>query len=138
MRPALTGGCLCGAVRYTLHGAPKVTAICHCTHCQRQSGSVLSVNAIVQSEQIVLQQGKPKVFHDIGDSGKPVLRHFCGDCGSPLFSELGAIPGLFAVKVGTLDDASSLRPALEAYTQHAAPWAPAFVPAAQRHAGAPQ
>jgi hypothetical protein len=42
------GGCLCGAVRYVLKGEPRATAICHCTHCQRQSGSLFSFNLVVR------------------------------------------------------------------------------------------
>jgi len=46
------GGCLCGAVRYVLRGDLQAVAICHCTHCQRQSGSILSFNVVVRGSRL--------------------------------------------------------------------------------------
>jgi len=127
-----TGRCLCGAIKYTLTAEPAMTAVCHCTHCQRQSGAVFSTNMII-AEKDYVQTGETKVYDDTGDSGNPVWRHFCGTCGSPLYSKIGAMPGMIAVKVGTLDDFAGLSPAIEVYTDHAAPWSTA-VPGAQRFA----
>lgn len=93
------GGCLCGAVRYTLKGEPRGTAICHCTHCQKQSGSLFSFNLVMR-----------EVFIDKGDSGHPVYRHFCGRCGSPLLAKTALMPAKVVVKAGTLDDLDGLRP----------------------------
>jgi hypothetical protein len=115
------GGCLCGAVRYRIDGPILMTAVCHCTHCQRQSGSVLSFNVMVD-EAHYHQQGSTKVYEDRGDSGKPVWRHFCGDCGSPILSRLGVRPGLLAVKGGTLDSLEGLKPAARLYCRHAPGW----------------
>lgn len=116
-----TGGCLCGAVRYELKAEPVVTAVCHCTHCQRQSGGVFSTNLGVP-EAAYVQTGETKVFTDTGDSGKAVWRHFCPNCGSPILSKVEAMPGLVLVKAGTLDDMSGLTPSIEVYTDHAAAW----------------
>lgn len=116
-----TGGCLCGAIRYELKSEPSMTAVCHCTHCQRQSGGVFSTNLVVPESDYV-QQGETKVYQDTGDSGKAVYRHFCGNCGSPITSRVEAMPGVAMVKAGTLDDFSGLKPAVEVYTDHAADW----------------
>lgn len=115
------GGCLCGAVRYVLKSDPIMTAVCHCTHCQRQSGGVFSTNVAVP-EAAYVQTGETKVFEDKGDSGQPVWRHFCPNCGSPILSKVAAMPGMVLVKAGTLDDMSGLTPAIEVYTDHAAAW----------------
>ena len=115
------GGCLCGAVRYVLKAEPLMTAVCHCTHCQRQSGGVFSTNLAIPDAAYV-QTGETKVFTDKGDSGKAVWRHFCGACGSPILSKVEAMPGLSLVKAGTLDDMSGLKPGIEVYTDHAAAW----------------
>jgi hypothetical protein len=128
------GGCLCGAVRYTIKSEPAVTAVCHCTHCQRQSGSVFSTNLIVPEGDFV-QVGETKAYSDKGDSGMPVYRHFCAACGSPIYTKLDAMPGVLAVKAGTLDDVSSVQPAVEIYTDHAAGWV-IPVQGAQRYPGA--
>jgi len=127
-----TGGCLCGAVRYALSAEPVMTAVCHCTHCRRQSGSVFSTNLII-AEAHYHQTGETRVFNDSGDSGKAVWRHFCATCGSPLISKIEAMPGMIAVKAGTLDDWSGLNPGIEVYTDHAAAWVPP-APGAQRFA----
>ena len=76
------GGCLCGAVRYVLKGEPRGIALCHCTHCQRQSGSLFSFNLVIR-ETDYEQSGETIIYVDSGDSGQPVHRHFCGRCGSP-------------------------------------------------------
>lgn len=115
------GGCLCGAVRYRLKGEPLAVAVCHCTHCQKQSGGMFSTNLVVP-EALYEQTGETRVFHDRGDSGQAVLRHFCGACGSPILSEVAVMPGLKLVKAGTLDDFSGLTPSVEVYTDHAAAW----------------
>ena len=126
------GGCLCGAVRYVLKAEPLMTAVCHCTHCQRQSGGVFSTNLAIPDAAYV-QTGETKVFTDTGDSGKAVWRHFCGNCGSPILSKVEVMPGLALVKAGTLDDMSGLTPGIEVYTDHAAAWV-APIAGAQRFA----
>lgn len=126
-----TGGCLCGAVRYELKSEPLMTAVCHCTHCQRQSGTMFSTNLGVP-ETAYVQTGETKVFTDKGDSGKAVWRHFCPNCGSPLFSKVEVMPGLLFVKAGTLDDISGLKPGAEVYADHAAEWV-APIAGAQRY-----
>ena len=115
------GGCLCGAVRYTLANDPVAMAVCHCTHCQKQSGAMFSANLVVP-EADYAQTGKTKVFADRGDSGGAVLRHFCAECGSPILSKADVAPGMMLVKAGTLDDFSGLTPSVEVYTDHAAAW----------------
>lgn len=117
----LQGGCLCGAVRYRLSGEPKAVVACHCTHCQRQSGSLFSVNLVVDAAQYQ-QEGHTRRFRDTGDSGKAVWRHFCETCGSPLYSDVEARPGALFVKAGTLDDRTQFAPTVEVYTDHAAGW----------------
>jgi hypothetical protein len=130
-----TGGCLCGAVRYEITTDPSAVAVCHCTHCQRQSGAVFSTNLVVP-EAAYRQQGETKVFEDRGDSGKAVHRHFCGHCGSPILSRAEIMPGVVLLKAGTLDDHSGLRPVVEVYTDHAADWL-APIEGAQRFGQSP-
>ena len=113
-----TGGCLCGGVRYRMKEEPLITAICHCRHCQRQSGSAFSVVCAVPDSGFE-QDGETQVYIDRGDSGQAVQRHFCPNCGSPVVSIVEALPGLTIVKAGTLDDPSSIVPTQEAYCRDA-------------------
>jgi hypothetical protein len=121
-----TGGCLCGGVRYVVKGEPEGNAVCHCTRCQKQSGSLFSFNLFYREGDFE-QQGDTAVFEDSGDSGQPVHRHFCARCGSPLFTKAAAMPGLVLIKAGTLDDTGRLpAPGAEIYTVHAPAWLDAF------------
>ncbi len=115
------GGCLCAKVRFEIDVEPAVVAVCHCTHCQRQSGGMFSTNLVVP-ETAYRQTGETKVFEDSGDSGGAVWRHFCGDCGSPILSRTTIMPGVVMLKAGTLDDFSGLTPGVEVYADHAAAW----------------
>jgi hypothetical protein len=115
------GGCLCGAVRYVLKGDPQAIAICHCTHCQRQSGSVFSFNLVIRDADYE-QLGETTVYVDEGDSGQPVYRHFCGHCGSHILAIVAEAPGKVVVKGGTLDSKEGLQPQTEVYTDHAVRW----------------
>ena len=115
------GGCLCGAVRYALKGEPRSVAICHCTHCQRQSGSLFSLNLVVR-EADYEQFGETSIYVDSGDSGHRVHRHFCGRCGSPISVQTNLMPGKIVVKAGTLDRLEGLQPKIEIYADHAVEW----------------
>jgi len=115
------GGCLCGAVRYVLKGEPRAVLLCHCTHCQKQSGSFVSFNLLLR-EADYEQQGETNIFVDEGDSGQPVNRHFCGLCGSPIVVKPASLPGKVVLKAGTLDSLDGLLPQAEIYTDHAAKW----------------
>jgi hypothetical protein len=115
------GGCLCGAVRYTLKGEPRSIAVCHCTHCQKQSGGTFSFNLVVK-ESDYEQKGETKIYVDKGDSGQPVYRHFCGACGSHIFAKISAAPGKIVLKAGSLDSMEGLQPQAEINTEHAVKW----------------
>jgi hypothetical protein len=120
----ISGGCLCGALQYSSSAEPVVTAICHCTHCQRQSGAAFSVNVGLPKDALTFTKGTPKVFNDMGSSGLPVYRHFCGDCGSPIYSGVAAMPDLVFLKAGTLNDSNWVKPAFAVWCQSAQPWVP--------------
>jgi hypothetical protein len=115
------GGCLCGAVRYALKGEPQGTVICHCTHCQKQSGSAFSVNLLMQENDVELR-GETAFFVDHGDSGLPSYRHFCPRCGSPILTKAENMPSVAIVKAGSLDSMEAVHPQVEIYTDHAVGW----------------
>jgi hypothetical protein len=119
----MTGGCLCGQVRYTANTDPVFVGLCHCTHCQKQTGTAFSVLVGIPKSAMSIQ-GRLKTFHDTGDSGQPVDRNFCPECGSPIFSDVAVMPGLTFIKAGTLDDTSWLDPKMHVYCGSAARWTP--------------
>lgn len=115
------GGCLCGAVRCQIKGDPRAIVVCHCAHCQKQSGSAFSVNLIVK-EIDCDQAGETSIYVDRGDSGQPVYHHFCGRCGSPMFARISAAPGKVVLKAGTLDSMDGVLPRAEIYAARVVKW----------------
>jgi hypothetical protein len=116
-----TGGCLCGRVRYTLTGEPAFSGLCHCRNCQKYTGSSFEAVAGYPATAISVQ-GELKTYTDTGDSGKSVFRRFCPNCGSGVLAEAEVMPGLAMVLIGTLDDPSTFKPAMEIFCSSAQPW----------------
>ncbi|MES2302076.1 MAG: GFA family protein [Pseudomonadota bacterium] len=125
------GGCLCGQVRYSFQGEPLIVAVCHCRHCQRQSGSAFSL-VVAVPDGAVVQTGPTRTFLDRGTSGQPVHRVFCPQCGSPIVSRIEVMPGVTFIKAGTLDDPGRWTPSLEVFCAERWPWLPQL--AAEQHA----
>ncbi len=118
-----SGRCLCGSITYELTGEVIATAVCHCDHCQRQSGGAFSVNLIAHDSQLSVT-GDLATFEDRGEHGDAVyvLRRFCGSCGSPIYSALVESDGVIAVKAGTLDQKADVLPTVEAWCEQKQPW----------------
>jgi hypothetical protein len=117
----IVGGCLCGKVRYSADAEPAFVGVCHCQNCQKASGSAFA--AVVGIPQTALSvQGDLTTFEDKGDSGKTMFRRFCPVCGSTLMDEAEAMPSVVMLQVGTLDDPSWVKPAMEIFCDSAQPW----------------
>jgi hypothetical protein len=117
----ITGGCLCGRVRYTATGDPVFSGICHCRNCQRYTGSAFET-VIAFPAASVSVQGELKTYHDTGDSGQPVHRRFCPNCGSGVIAEVDVMPGLTILLAGTLDDPTAFTPTMDVYWSRVQPW----------------
>ena len=124
MSDPVTGGCLCGNIRYTVSQPLTSIIACHCTHSQRASGAGASHNAAVPTSAVTFTAGKPKVFADTAQSGNILYRHFCGDCGSPIYSQREKSPGMMVLKVGTLDESDDAKLVMNIWTSSARPWMP--------------
>lgn len=107
------GGCLCGSLRYEIDADPAFSAICHCTHCRRQSGSAFSMVAGFPADSVKIEGDTLKAYNDAGESGLQLLRQFCERCGTSLFSEAQVLPGLLLVKTGTLDQPDAIPMGME-------------------------
>lgn len=136
MPAQLTGGCLCGAIRYTISTPLTELRACHCTNCQKASGAGGSVNAAVPSSAFKLTQGTPKRYAGTADSGRTLYRYFCGDCGSPIYSQRATTPEAMTVRAGTLDDSSGLKITTNIWTKSARSW-DYIDPATKQHPGQP-
>jgi hypothetical protein len=80
----ITGGCLCGTVRYEITGKIGTVIYCHCSQCRRASGSAFAANAPVLSKYLAFVSGKDVIREFESSPGK--FRGFCSKCGSPLYS----------------------------------------------------
>lgn len=117
----IEGGCLCGQVRYSADADPAFVGVCHCTDCQKFTGSAFSTVVAVPAAALKIT-GTLKTFTKPGDSGKPIHRRFCPECGSGIMDEADAMPGVAILNAGTLDDASWVKPLSEIYCDSAQPW----------------
>ena len=133
MPASLTGGCLCGAIRYTADAEVTALRACHCRNCQKHTGSGGSVNAVVPTVAFRITKGTPKKYDDSAtQSGRTLSRHFCADCGSPLYSKRNPDAGFIVIRAGTLDDSSRLKIGTHIWTSTAPAWVH-IDPSTERH-----
>ncbi len=116
------GGCNCGAVRYVLTRAPITCYICHCHLCQKRTGSPFSMSLVLPPDAIALTDGHPERRDRRLPSGDTSWFWSCAACHSRLWGECGDRPGA-ALRAGTLDDTSWLRPVAQFWVSSAQPWA---------------
>ena len=117
----ISGGCLCGAVRYTAEAEAASATVCHCRDCQKFTGSVFAALVRVPKEAMTIE-GALKTFSSIGGSGNPILRHFCAECGSSIAEESAMRPDTIVLNVGTFDDPTVAKPGREIFRDDAVPW----------------
>ncbi|KAJ0146733.1 putative 60S ribosomal protein L28e [Fusarium oxysporum f. sp. albedinis] len=100
----LTGGCQCGAIRYSANVETGTKAICHCNPCQKvRTTSAFSSNLIIPRNAFKVTKGDPRTYPHLGDSGKLYHHNFCGNCGTEVFGVPEAAPKVLSIKVGSLD-----------------------------------
>jgi hypothetical protein len=99
------------------------TLLCHCTDCQRQSGTAFSIVVGVERDELHIEGDTLGSFTTIGeDTHEAVHRQFCSACGSPIVSLPDATPDLAFIKAGTLNDKSWLEPEMELWCRSAHPY----------------
>lgn len=119
----LEGGCACGAVRYSMGREPMFVHCCHCTSCQRETGSAFVINALVESDQVQTVKGDPAPLMTPSESGRGQQIWRCPDCKVALWSNYGGGRDVLRfVRVGTLDDPGQLEPDIHIYTRSKLPW----------------
>ncbi|QDL94380.1 GFA family protein (plasmid) [Paroceanicella profunda] len=119
---SLTGGCACGALRYTAAGAPVAALHCQCRHCRMRSGTGHSSYLVFAGEGAVRLTGTPRTWRVAGDSGAEKIHAFCPTCGTPTHVHFAAQPGITAVHAGSLDAPEAFRPTLRTYAVRAMEW----------------
>lgn len=133
-RAPLQGGCLCGAVRYELTAALVSAGYCHCTRCQRRTGTGSSANGRVPREGFRLLQGAGQLRSFQPPDGAAKL--FCASCGSAVFSGDPLNDEEVALRLGSLDGDPGIRPQWRQHTANAVAWEPIPDDGLPRHLGA--
>lgn len=118
----LEGGCLCGKVRYSADAEPIFVGVCHCTSCQKGSGTAFNTVVAVPKPAVKVT-GTVSTYQGRGDTGKATYRRFCPTCASPIGIEAEVMADVVMIPVGTLDDSTALKPAMQIYCDSAQPWA---------------
>ena len=129
---SLQGGCTCGGVRYRLTAPPMFVHCCHCSWCQRETGSAFVVNALIEADRVEILRGVAEVIDTPSASGKGQKIHRCPGCKIALWSNYaGAGDAIRFVRVGTLDESARVPPDIHIFTSTKQPWVvlPSGVPA---------
>ena len=116
------GGCLCSAVRYRITEAPLNCYVCHCTDCQRRTGSAFAISLFVQRSAIVLTQRTTTPYSAHLADGRSKHGQSCAQCATRLWGEPAKAPHLAVVQTGTLDNAGQFRPIAHIWTRSAQRW----------------
>jgi hypothetical protein len=122
-RNTFDGGCTCGAVQYRLESEPLFVHCCHCTWCQRETGSAFALNALIEADRVTLLQGQPEMVETPSNSGKGQNIWRCPECFVALWScYVGFRGSIHFVRVGTLDNPGRLQPDIHIFTASKLPW----------------
>ncbi len=118
----IDGGCHCGFISYTAEADPEKSAICHCTDCQKLSGSAFRTVVPVDSETLRIT-GEPTIYIKTGDSGNKRQQAFCPKCGSPIFSAPpGDGPKMHFIRVGTVNQRDQFVPKGQVWARSRQRW----------------
>lgn len=119
----MEGGCVCGSVRYEMLEDPIFTQACHCTHCQRSTGSAFMLCLVLELENIKIQKGQLQVYDFTGGSGQKYELNVCAVCGTALWGKMhGQTKGLAYIRAGTLDETREIKPQAHIYTASKQEW----------------
>lgn len=114
---------MCGAVRYRVKNEPQRHSACHCTFCQRRTGSAFGLGAYFREEDVEFLQGERKTYeHRSDETGRWLRIEFCPRCGTQVTWTVEALPGLRGIGVGTLDDPKRITIHRFGWFRSAHPW----------------
>jgi hypothetical protein len=118
----LTGGCLCGAVRFEVTEPLVSSGYCHCTRCQRRTGTAASPGARIAPGSLRVLAGEEHIKAYEPDEG--FAKVFCSACGSSLWSRSQEDPDIVSIRLGAFDDDPGIRPTYRQFVGYAASWEP--------------
>jgi hypothetical protein len=120
--PALTGSCGCGAVRFRASRAPDGAAYCHCTRCQKRTGTAVQASARMAPGAVTVTAGRELLGAWSPPGG--LIKEFCTRCGSHLFGRDPGSGEITIVRMAAFDSDPGVRPMARQFVADAAPWEP--------------
>ena len=114
--------CACGGVTATAEGEPDIVVVCHCTQCQRRSGSPFGVGAYFRRSVVTLAGATKMFVRAVEGSSRTITNHFCPDCGSTVYWTLDLRPQHIGIAVGQFTDPEFKRPTRAVWAQHQHEW----------------
>lgn len=102
----MSGGCLCGGVRYQIAGECRDIINCHCENCRRTHGHIAAYTAVLRSDLVFICEHTLQWYHD---ESPDTFRGFCKRCGASLFWDARDGHGKMSVAAGSLDDSCNLK-----------------------------
>jgi hypothetical protein len=119
----MEGGCTCGHVRYRLSGKPLIVHACHCSWCQRETGTAHALNALYEADRVEQVKGEPELILTPSASGKGQRVARCPNCKVAIWSNYPqAGPAVRFVRVGTMDSPGEYPPDVHIFTSSKLPW----------------
>jgi len=118
----LTGSCGCGAVRFEVSAPPVAAAYCHCTRCQKRTGTATQVSVLVSPESVRIVSGSEHLRD--WSPGPSLAKTFCVLCGSHLFGRKQDTGDIRVVRMAAFDNDPGIRPMAHQFVAYAAPWEP--------------
>ena len=119
----IDGGCHCGALTYEAEIDPGSMTICHCTDCQKMSGSAFRTVIRADEDNFIMLSGEPKVYVKIAENGTPRAMGFCENCGTQIYgTSVGEGQKIYGIRAGTVTQSSQLKPINQIWTRSVQPW----------------
>jgi hypothetical protein len=116
----LTGGCLCGAIRFEINGPVGAATYCHCSMCRKAHGTAFRARLSVPKSSFRFTQGQESLASYSSSAG--TIRRFCRMCGSPMVNSWDQEPDNYGLAMGALDDDPLVRPERHEFAGSKAPW----------------
>jgi hypothetical protein len=117
----IDGSCHCGRVTFTAVVDPSTVNICHCSDCQKLSGSPYRASIPAQAASFTIR-GEPRRYVKTADSGQKRVQAFCPDCGSPIYSSAPKDPPVYNIRIGVIRQRAELTPARQIWCSSGLGW----------------
>jgi hypothetical protein len=122
----IDGHCHCGEITFEAEVDPAAVTICHCTDCQRLTGSAFRANIPAPAAHFRLLSGMPKSYVKTAESGNKRRHAFCGTCGTPIFACAAGNPQSYSLRIGTITQRAAFLPKRQIWRRSALPWVDAL------------